>query len=95
MTQSTSRARASQAIIRSTQSQSISNLSGTELENLTIRLTNYILIKSISKLPIKRADLVKCCTDSNVKLFEIIFDGTKKYLKDVCSSFLWFLFADD
>lgn len=54
-----------------------------EEADLTANMTRYFLMQSISKLPVKKLDLVTHCLRGNKRQFEAIFETSTEQLKEV------------
>lgn len=58
-------------------------LNDQEVADLSATMMRYFLMQSISKLPIKKVDIVTHCLRGNKRQFQQIFEKSTEQLKDV------------
>lgn len=58
-------------------------LNNQEVDELSATMMRYFLMQSISKFPIKKADLVAHCLRGNKRQFKQIYDIAELRLKEV------------
>lgn len=54
-----------------------------EVADLTATMTRYFLMQSISKLPVKKSDIVTHCLRGNKRHFAAIYETSIEQLKEV------------